>query len=122
MQRPSERRPEVIGAGALLISAAILFYVIRYRVHVHVTYTAPAGRRPRHHRSPKPASGSAIARTVEPTRSTAAKSSEASSLISSALVNLGAKPRDARAAAERAIQANPAAPFETLLRKAIQEY
>lgn len=90
----------MFSAACLLTSAAILFFVLRYRVHIHVTY---AGSRPR----------SRAARTAAP-RSTAADTE-----LVSALRNLGCSAPAAKKAATRAAAEAPN-DFNGALKLAIQ--
>lgn len=101
---------------ALLIStAAMLFYIVRYRIHLHVEYTPLKHKRGRKHsRSTTPPSepgrvaaenpggGSAVARDLE-----------------SALVNLGASRKEAQERTAAALAQGPA-DFDTLCFRAMQ--
>ncbi len=96
---------------SLLFSAGILAFVLRYRVHVHVTYQS---RKPH----TKPAARASTSRRPAP--SPRLTISPIVPTISSALVNLGATKSAARAAAENAVANLGAhAPIDQLLRHAI---
>lgn len=91
----------------LIAAAAMLFYMVRYRVHVHIEYTprpAHAGRPRRPARRPAPIASGPAPELIED--------------LTSALVNLGAKPARARAIAER--EARAGGSFEECLRRAVQ--
>jgi hypothetical protein len=134
----------MFSSACLLASLAILFYVLKYRVHVHVTYT-PSSRRKGEARKGVPAvtrsgdpslSGrraeaslrqkslqpTAMTRPVHP-ESVVWGDQETTPIldIQSALVNLGAKPKRAKAAAEHVLRNWPDADFSTQLRAALQE-
>jgi hypothetical protein len=126
----------------LVASIVILYCVIKFRVHVyvHVECSPSSSRGSRRVRvkagnpqsSVPPASLSGrraeapdrIPLPVEPTATTRPVQSQETTPIQdlqSALVNLGAKPHRAKAAAEHVCRNLPQAPFDTLLRVAIQE-
>lgn len=133
----------MFSSACLLVSAVILFYVFKYRVHVHVTYTRTKSRRVG---SPSRKSGRMVASDVcggdlefsgnrqsRESLHTAVAPVHPESVvwgdqettpildIQSALVNLGAKPKRARAAAEHVLRNWPDADFSTQLRAALQE-
>lgn len=121
----------MFSAISLAASTAILFFVLRYRVHVHVTYTPrPSTRSTRSARE-------AGRRVPEPSRPIKAAPVRAegqragvanlgggshglplASDLESALVNLGTKKAIARKAAERAMY-HQDADFTAALRRAI---
>jgi hypothetical protein len=105
---------------SFLISSAILFFVLRYRVHVHVTYTLPVS--PRGIRSPM-RSQRATDRSslVAPGRQAEATTNcrPVQADVESALINLGCKKLKAREIAARACREHQ--DFEGALRLAIQE-
>lgn len=113
-----------------LVCIAILFYVLKYRVHIHVTYTknesSRAGSQSRRSRVSGKVPGDQRAaagprahdRNLDHVRTEA--SSSALRDITSALINQGCTPAHARKAAARAC-ASDAQDFDTLLRRAIQE-
>jgi hypothetical protein len=70
----------------------MLYFVIRYRVHIQISYSTPA-RRPRSARKPSRPGPRALEAVAAP---------EIVADLASALVNLGAKPAQARKAAARA--------------------
>jgi hypothetical protein len=131
----------MIGPISLLLSLAILYWVLKYRVHIHVTYTPLRGREPRRG-SAKPRTGEdrphQFAGSVPPSRprisprSIASDVSAAESVIhpesvvwgdiSSALVNLGTPKTKARSIASKVCKEHAGEQsFEDLLRLAIQE-
>jgi len=93
-----------------LASAGILFYVLRFRVHIHILYQRRTKPTENH---PSPANSK---RPVHP-----AAAPQAVSDLTSALQNLGCKTAKARVVAERVYQQAPRARFEILLREAIRE-
>lgn len=128
----------MISASCFLFSASVLFFVLKYRVHIHVTYAPRIDRRAvRDLRWPRPAVSShgdhqdTMARVARMGKKPVAESpigrsaplaiaTAAHSDIVSALVNLGCSKSEAREAAKRAVEQGPAE-FESLLRRAIQE-
>jgi Holliday junction resolvasome RuvABC DNA-binding subunit len=91
----------------------MLFYIVRYRVHIHITYQPRQRSRRRTAETPRP----------DPQASTSGKPADAgrqrqAAELVSALVNLGARKPEARAAVEQAMSAGPAS-FDQLLRRAI---
>ena len=93
-----------------LASASILFFVLRYRVHVHVLYQNP-GRKPGNHPSPL--------RGMRPGHLEAVP--QAVSDLTSALHNLGCGAAKARTVAQKVYQQTPQANFDLLLKQAIRE-
>ena len=94
-----------------LASAGILFYVLRYRVHVHIFYQNRQRKPTENH--PSPANGK---RPVHPEAAPQAVSD-----LTSALHNLGCNVAKARQIAERVYQQAPQANFTWLLKQAIRE-
>src|ERR1035441_4632631 len=98
---------------ALFIStAAMLFYIVRYRVHLHVRSRRHSRRA---QRSRSIASGVGQVAPVD--------SGEAAGVardLESALVNLGATKKEARERTAYAIAAGPAPDFDTLILRAMQ--
>lgn len=93
-----------------LASAGILFYVLRFRVHVHVVYQRkpkPVGNHPSPFKGMRPGRLEAVPKTV--------------SDLTSALHNLGCRTAKARQIAERVYQQAPQANFTVLLKQAIRE-
>lgn len=89
----------------LVLTAAMLFFIVRYRVHITIRIETPQkarSARPKRATAPAP-----------PTDNTAA-------ILTETLMNLGATRKQASAAALRAV-AGPPAPFETLLQRALKE-
>jgi len=126
----------------LLASIAILCFVLKFRVHVHLhVECSPSSSRGVRHVRVKAGKGysesplaslsgrrsEAINRTPLPVEAPLSNrpvpSQETTPIqdLQSALVNLGAKPHRAKAAAEHVCRNLPQAPFDTLLRVAIQE-
>ena len=94
-----------------VLSTIIAWVVVRYRVHVIVVV------------QPRPAKAAlrVASRPSERRRKDSDfRTCEQAPEIATALVNLGCKPKEARAAVERAC-ASGATDFDTLLRIAIQE-
>jgi hypothetical protein len=104
---------------SFLISSAILFFVLRYRVHVVVTYTLPGS--PRGIRSPvrsqRATDRSSLVTPGRQAETTSCRPVQAD--VESALVNLGCKKLKAREIAARACQQHQ--DFDGALRLAIQE-
>jgi hypothetical protein len=101
---------------ALFIStAAMLFYIVRYRIHLHVEYSPLRSRRhARRARFQGPA--------TEPGRVAPVDSGEASGVardLESALVNLGASKEEARQRTACAIAQGPG-DFDALILRAMQ--
>ena len=92
-----------LNLGLFLSTSAMLFYIIRYRIHVHVEYT-PRHRRARAKAADKNLGGglSTVARDLE-----------------SALVNLGASRKEAQERTAAALAQGPA-DFDTLCFRAMQ--
>lgn len=84
-----------------LFSAASLFYVVKYRIHIYATYEL---------RDQTPKKRKTISREVPDTEE-----------LVQTLVNLGAKPKVAQGAAMRAFESSPDGNFDQVLRIAIQE-
>ena len=100
---------------ALFIStAAMLFYIVRYRIHLHVEYTPLRSRRHARRRFQAPA--------METGRVAPVDSGEASGVardLESALVNLGASKEEARQRTACAIAQGPG-DFDALILRAMQ--
>lgn len=118
-------------------SLGVLFFVLKYRVHIHVNIETSGKRRGSPHHRAKPGNapaGQAAIHALPGSDSGSAdgprkRQSQPDSIagsrpptadIISALVNLGCSKSEARAAAKRAVEQGPGA-FEDLLRRAIQE-
>ena len=86
------------------ISTTILFYVIKYRIHVYVSYEPRTRKR----------SESRMNETRKP-------SIPDQELLVQTLVKLGAMPKVARDAVIRSIDISPTEDFDSVLRVAIQE-
>lgn len=107
---------------ALFVSTALmLFYVIRYRIHLHVEY------RPRHNRRQKACDGAAQRHSrfiaSKAGRVAPVDSGEASGVardLESALINLGASSKEAKERTAAAIAQGPARDFDTLILRAMQ--
>lgn len=103
-----------LNLGLFLSTAAMLFYVVRYRIHVHVEYT------PRHRRAR--AKGSARFAS-EPKRAADKNLGGGLSTVArdleSALVNLGASRKEAQERTAAALAQGPA-DFDTLCFRAMQ--
>ena len=97
-------------AVCLLLAAAILAWIVRYRVHIHIAYEPPTPRRRRR---------SARRRQVEP--DAGHYDGETVATLTDALVSLGATRTAARAAARKALAELPAGTTDELLRAAIQQ-
>jgi len=137
----------MFASASLLISLAILFFVIRFRIHVHVVYQgSPWVASPRRKQAGVKACSSstrALLPLEAPNRATAMKLGEIQgngqvrrghpysqrnehvapecSDLQSALVNLGASKSRARTTAQKVCQQHPGADFDQLVRIAIQE-
>jgi hypothetical protein len=94
-----------------LVSSLMLFFVLRFRVHIHILYQRPQ-RKPIEN-YPGPANGK------RPVHLEAAP--QAVSDLTSALHNLGCGAAKARQIAERVYQQAPQANFTVLLKQAIRE-
>lgn len=107
----------MLSIACFIATAAMLFYVIRFRVHIHITYTPAAHKTPR-----RPAA--ARTETAARPQPAAMADSAADTIkdLTSAIANLGVSKKVARAAAVRA--AAPASgqvrTFDEMLRRAIQ--
>ena len=109
----------------LVALATALFVVLRFRVHIHVTYQSPgrqggkvsaiAASRPKRQQRAGEISGE-----VSPPQ-LASASKEQIAELASALVNLGCKRQRAREIASRALELAPEADFDALLKWAIRE-
>lgn len=96
-------------------SLAILFYVIRYRVHVHIEISSsPSRQRVKGRRAE---ARNEVAAPTAKTRPDFSRVQE----ISSALVNLQAKPGRAKAAAEHVVRNWPNLSFEQQVWEAVKE-
>ena len=104
-----------LNLGLFLSTAAMLFYVVRYRIHVHVEYT------PRHRRAR--AKGSARFAS-EPKRAADKNLGGGLSTVArdleSALMNLGASKKEARQRAAVAMAQGPTQDFDALILRAMQ--
>ena len=101
-----------LNLGLFLSTSAMLFYIIRYRIHVHVEYT------PRHRRA------RAKVRLDWSERRAADKNlggglSTVARDLESALMNLGASKKEARERTAVAMAQGPA-DFDTLIFRAMQ--
>jgi Holliday junction resolvasome RuvABC DNA-binding subunit len=100
----------MFSVACLILAAAILGWIIRYRVHIHIEYqpryTAKRRARRRHMPTETPA-GNFDAETV--------------ATLTEALVSLGATKTAARAAARKALVEMPNGTSDELLRAAIQQ-
>lgn len=94
-------------------SVAILFWVLRYRVHVHVTYQG--------HQKPIKSRSPAIARRIEPRVCGGQAGEGVQNDLKSALVNLGCAKEKARNVAQKVYSQSPEADFSVLLKQAIRE-
>ncbi len=124
----------MFSATALLISTSILFYVLRYRVHIHVTYTTTKRRcsnRTAQRRDDPNTGGNLAARRGSASRSAveigtrerkpnpqSGSRPDAQNDLTSALRNLGCSPGIAKQAAQRA--AAESKDFDTSLRLAMK--
>jgi len=123
----------VFNALSLLISLAILFFVIRFRIHVHVVYQGSSWvASPRRKqagvkacssstRALLPISGRRAAETAVTSEALPTAMTLPVQDLQSALVNLGASKSRARATAQKVCQQHPGAGFDQLVRIAIQE-
>ena len=97
-----------------LSTAAMLFFILRYRIHVHIEYT------PRHSRR----RGSSSAGISRPPRVAGKLPGEECTPVTrdliSALVNLGAKKKEAQERAAAAIAEGPG-DFDALILRAMQQ-
>jgi len=117
----------------LLFSLAILFFVVRFRIHVHVVYQgSPWVASPRRKqagvkacspttRALLPISGRRAAVMAVSSEALPTAITRPAQDLQSALVNLGANKAKARATAQRVCQQHPGAGFDQLVRIAIQE-
>lgn len=100
------------------ISVGILIFILKYRVHIHVNIDSRPTRSQRAVvRIPAKVGAAAINARARAIRKGPDSPCDE---IASALVNLGCKPAEARAAAKRAVDQGPGE-FEEILRRAIQE-
>ena len=98
---------------ALFIStAAMLFYIVRYRIHLHVEY------KPRHRRASK-ASRSIASGVGQVAPVDSGEAAGVARDLESALVNLGASSKEARERAAAAIAQGPG-DFDALILRAMQ--
>jgi hypothetical protein len=109
----------IINIMLFLGSATILFYVLKFRVHIHVTYTLPGS--PRGIRSPvrsqRATDRSSLVAPGRQAETTGCRPVQAD--VESALVNLGCKKLKAREIAARVCREHQ--DFDGALRLAIQE-
>jgi hypothetical protein len=111
---------------ALFIStAAMLFYVMRYRIHLHIEYQPRRNRRTTIHGTRRHRFGSCP--SIQEPEGAAVDSGEAAAAklkvfqdLQSALVNLGASKAEARERATVAIAQAPDADFDALILRAMQ--
>ncbi len=114
----------MFSAAALLIASVMLFYVLKYRVHVHVTYTPrPSGKHRRRiatavHDIQEPTQERPVSRRSVSRESLNPSAAVATTDIVSALRNLGCSPGVAKQAAHKATQ--EAQDFDTALKLAIR--
>jgi hypothetical protein len=101
----------MISAALFLATACMLFYVVKYRIHIHVTYQRPAASTRR--RPPEPPPAAQAPRPAGTTTITAVD-------LAATLVGLGMSKTEAKRAAARAIRRG-AATDDQLIRIAIQE-
>jgi len=130
----------MLSLSCLLLTSAILFYIIKFRVHVriHVDYSRPTSRVGATRKgdtafSSEPVSPQGSRLTRKPGRraesiddrvcstATTRPDSVVWGDITSALVNLGASKAKARAAAMKACQEHPDADFNLQFSVALQE-
>ncbi len=120
----------MLSAFCLLATSAILFFIIKYRVHVHVTYTPTSSRGRKIARNPgRRAATLACANSLSSTAMTRPVKLQAIEHpesvvwgdIASGLVNLGASKADARRAARKACTEYPDADFNAQFTVALQE-
>ena len=103
---------------ALFIStAAMLFYIVRYRIHLHVEYTPIRSRR---HSRRAQASRSLASEVGQVAPVDSGEAAGVARDLESALVNLGATKKEARERTAYAIAAGPAPDFDTLILRAMQ--
>jgi hypothetical protein len=108
----------------LIGSAAILFFIVKYRVHVHITYTPSGSRRPTARKSGRRAEARADLGPTAKTRPVLFSQTPESIVwgdIASALVNLGASKQQARSAARQALAEHPDASFDIQMTVALQK-
>ena len=104
-----------LNLALFLSTAAMLFFILRYRIHFHVEYTPLRSRR-----NPRVSSRRSIA--SEPGRATVAVSPEVAAVardLESALTNLGASNKEAQERAAAAIAQGPG-DFDALILRAMQ--
>lgn len=102
----------MFSALALILSASVLYFVLRYRVHIHVEYTPKAGTRR------NVAGTSASKARVRASGEVPPRVNLQEAELISALVNLGTSKPRAKEAAGRALF-HQDLEFETALRRAI---
>lgn len=103
---------------ALLASLSVLYFVLRYRVHVNITYQAT--NRQASVRRPVPVDNILRKRAGYSSVPVVASGNGIYRDLQSALVGLGCSKPAAKIAADKAVSAGPA-DFDVLLRRAIQE-
>jgi hypothetical protein len=102
---------------ALFIStAAMLFYIVRYRIHLHVEYTPIRSRRHSRRAQASRSIASGVGRVAPVDSGEAAGVAQD---LQSALVNLGASSKEARERASAAIAQGPG-DFDALILRAMQ--
>ena len=109
----------MFSALLFITSAFILWYVIKYRIHVHVTIEGSRGKG--RVKSGRRAEERGMNPPTAKTRPANFQETTPVLDIQSALVNLGCKPHRARAAAEHVTRNWPEKDFDAQLRAAIQE-
>ena len=105
-----------LNLGFFLSTAAMLFFILRYRIHVHVEYTPIRSRR-----NPSRV-GSRRSNASDAGRATVAVSPEVAAVardLESALTNLGASSKEAQERAAAAIAQGPG-DFDALILRAMQ--
>jgi hypothetical protein len=107
----------MFSSACLLFSLAILYFVLRYRVHIHINVTS--SRHSSEARKGLRAADSSS--SFGPTAMTRPAESVVLGDIASALVNLGAPKAQAKAAAIRAVREHPDADFNLQFSVALQE-
>ena len=86
------------------LSSGILFYVVKYRIHVYVSYEPRTPRTKTSRTRPAP--------TID---------TDTDQVLTHTLIRLGAKPRMAREAVSRAVANSTNQEFNEILKTAIQE-
>jgi hypothetical protein len=106
-----------INAFLFLANCAMLLFIFKYRVHLHLEYTPRPSKR-RHHRVH---SERAVIRGTKPSSVPVSPADIATRRdLESALVNLGATKEEARGRADHAMAEGPGEEFEALILRAMQ--